>query len=63
MSERQRVKLLCDMMGYYRQCCPRIGGYKLFHLLEEDLGHPVTRGRDSFLRIYESKGFKLKPNK
>lgn len=63
VSERQRVKLLCDMMGYYRQCCPRIGGYKLFHLLEEDLGHPVTRGRDSFLRIYESKGFKLKPNK
>lgn len=63
VSERQRVKLLADMIGYYRLCCPRIGGFKLFHLLEKDLGHAVTLGRDSFLKVYESKGFKLNPNK
>ena len=63
VSERQRVKLLADMIGYYRLCCPRIGGFKLFHLQEKDLGHAVTLGRDSFLKVYESKGFKLKPNK
>lgn len=63
VSERQRVKLLADMIGYYRLCCPRIGGFKLFHLLEKNLGHAVTLGRDSFLKVYESKGFKLNPNK
>lgn len=63
VSERQRIKLLTDMMEFYRTCCPRIGGFKLFHLLERDLGREVTRGRDSFLRVYEAKGFKLKRNK
>ena len=35
----------------------------MFNLQEKDLGHAVTLGRDSFLKVYESKGFKLKPNK
>ncbi len=42
---------------------PASGGNKLFHLLGKELGHDVTRGRDSFLKVYESKGFKLKLNK
>lgn len=63
ISEKQRIKLLVDMMLYYRSCCPRIGGGKLFHILSKELGRDVTHGRDSFLKIYESQGFKLKPNK
>lgn len=63
ISEKQRIKLLVDMMLYYRSCCPRIGGPKLFHILSKELGRDVTHGRDSFLRVYEVQGFKLKPNK
>lgn len=63
ISERQRIKLLVDMMLFYRSCCPRIGGPKLFHILSKELGRDVTHGRDSFLRVYEAQGFKLKPAK
>ncbi len=63
ISEKQRIKLLVDMMSYYRSCCPRIGGNKLFVILSKELGREITHGRDSFLKVYESQGFKLKPNK
>lgn len=63
VSEKQRIKLLVDMIHYYRSCCPRIGGGKLFHILSNELGREVSHGRDSFLKVYEAQGFKLKPNK
>lgn len=63
ISEKQRIKLLVDMMSYYRSCCPRIGGNKLFVILSNELGRDITHGRDSFLKVYESQGFKLKPSK
>lgn len=63
ISEKQRIKLLIDMMLHYRSMCPRIGGQKLFQILSNELGRDVTHGRDSFLNIYEAKGFCLKPNK
>lgn len=63
ISEKQRIKLLTDMMQYYRSLCPRIGGVKLFHILSNEIGIEVTHGRDSFLKVYEAQGFKLKPNK
>lgn len=63
ISERQRIRLLVDMMHYYRSSCPRIGGGKLFHILSREMGRGVTHGRDSFLKVYEAQGFKLKPDK
>lgn len=59
VSENQRAKLLTDSIDYYRGLCPRIGGVKLYVLLSNDLGREITRGRDSFLKFYAEKNFRL----
>ena len=61
VSESQRAKLMTDLIDYYRGLCPRIGGPKLYKLLSDDLGKEITRGRDSFLRFYSEKDFRLPP--
>ena len=63
VSENQRAKLMIDMIEYYRGLCPRIGGAKLYVLLSNDLGKEITRGRDSFLRFYSEKNFRLPRSK
>ena len=35
--------LLLERVGYYRKLMPRLGGRKLWHLLQQD-GFPVSRG-------------------
>lgn len=59
VSEAQRTKLIEGHIDYYRCMMPRIGGAKLYCLLVQDLGREVTRGRDAFLKVYSSKGFRL----
>lgn len=59
ISELQRRKILTDYIEFYRSQCPRVGGVKLYHLLESDLGRDMTRGRDAFLRFYGESGFGL----
>ena len=63
ISESQRSKLMVSLIEYYRGQCPRIGGPKLYKLLSDDLGREITRGRDSFLRFYAEKNFRLPRNK
>ena len=63
VSESQREKLLTGHVDYYRGLCPRIGGVKLYRLISIDLGKEITRGRDSFLRFYREKNFRLPRNK
>ena len=63
VSENQREKLLTELIEYYRGLCPRIGGVKLYVLLSNDLGKEITRGRDSFLKFYAGKGFRLPRSK
>ena len=36
--------LLLERVGYYRKLMPRLGGRKLWHLLQQD-GFPVSRDR------------------
>lgn len=63
VPERQRRKLLIEMIEYYRECCPRLGGVKLFQILSDELGSEITHGRDAFLRLYKDEGFALPARK
>jgi len=63
VSESQRAKLLTELIDYYRGLCPRIGGVKLYTLISNDLGKEITRGRDSFLKFYAGKNYRLPRNK
>lgn len=59
ISERGRRKAILDTVDYYRSLMPRIGCVKLYHLLLEDLGRDIVRGRDSFLRLLSDAGYSL----
>lgn len=59
ISERQRRKLICANVEYYRWLCPRIGGVKLYIILKAELGEEITHGRDAFLRLLAEEGYTL----
>lgn len=63
VAESQREKLLTEYVDYYRGLCPRIGGVKLYTLLSNSLGKEITHGRDSFLKFYSGKNYRLPRNK
>lgn len=59
ISERQRRKLICANVEYYRWLCPRIGCVKLYIILRAELGEEITHGRDAFLRLLAEEGYVL----
>ena len=52
--------ILLDRVGYYRKRMPRIGGRKLWHLLQQD-GFPV--GRDRLFALLSENDFLIKRRK
>ena len=63
ISERQRRKLLCVHVEYYRWLWPRLSGVKLYTKLREELGGEITHGRDSFMRFLSDEGYMLPKQK
>ncbi len=63
-KEQQIEELIIQLVKNFRKKLPRIGGRKLYKLLEEDLRKlPIKTGRDKFFDILRENGLLVEPIK